>query len=204
MNVQTPSRPRKSEITRAQLIDAAHRVFAREHYQNARITDICAEAGKANGVFYRYFTNKEDIFSACFEQFLADLRESSPPAEAFDEDLPTAIRAATRVYWDKYVSYYGVVTGLFEAGISDPEIARMWRRVRHRGVRQFAHRIALQQEAGRCAHLDPEIAASALMCMFEFSCYNWMSQRIDLVRENVDPEVAIENLYQMIARILEI
>lgn len=208
MNLPAPaqqagaSAPRKREVTRAALIDAARIVFGRAHFQNARIADICAEAGKAVGVFYRYFSSKEEIFAACVDRFFADLLEASPQPQAFDRDASDAIRASTATYWEKYRDHFGVVAGLFEIGMMNPELADIWRKVRQNGIKRFAVRIRKQQQAGKCQDLDPEIAASALMCMLEFSCYNWNAQRLDFPGSAVASETAIRNLFGLIRNAL--
>lgn len=48
--------------TRARVVAAAYRVFARDGFESARITDITAAAGVALGSFYSYFSAKEEIF----------------------------------------------------------------------------------------------------------------------------------------------
>ncbi|MFQ6058255.1 MAG: TetR/AcrR family transcriptional regulator [Anaerolineae bacterium] len=46
---------------RAQILEAATRVFARKGYRGATIREIAAEAGVAEGTIYNYFKNKDDI-----------------------------------------------------------------------------------------------------------------------------------------------
>ncbi|MBR0754416.1 TetR/AcrR family transcriptional regulator [Bradyrhizobium jicamae] len=195
---------RKSEVTRARLLEAARIVFSRDHFQNARITDICSEAGKAVGVFYRYFSDKQEIFFACVDEFFSDLLADSPKAAEFEKDASAAIRASTELYWSKYQQYYGVVASLFEIGMINPEIAALWRQVRENGIKRFAFRIRKQQALGKCATLDAEIAASALMSMLEFSCYNWNSQRLDFPERSIPDQAAIENLFVLIRNALEL
>lgn len=51
----------KRARTRAAIMDAALKVFARDGYQAAAIRTIAHEAGLANGTFYLYFKTKEDL-----------------------------------------------------------------------------------------------------------------------------------------------
>ncbi|QEH80005.1 TetR/AcrR family transcriptional regulator [Sphingomonas sp. C8-2] len=199
----TPAPRRKAEVTREKLIDAARVVFSRDHYQNARIADICAEAGKAVGVFYRYFNDKQDIFIACVDQFFEDLNRASPPAAEFETNTLGAIRQSTTIYWIKYRQYYGVVAGLFETGMVNPEIAGLWHKVRDNGMKRFAFRIRKQHAAGKCLDLDPDIAASALMGMLEFSCYNWNARRLDFQNREIDDDTAIANLFTLLRNALQ-
>ncbi len=50
--------------TREALIAAARRVFERDGFIDARITDIAEEAGAAHGTFYTYFDSKEAALRA--------------------------------------------------------------------------------------------------------------------------------------------
>ena len=52
------------EATRAALLAAAERVFARAGFERARIEDIALEAGRTRGAFYANFENKTEIFIA--------------------------------------------------------------------------------------------------------------------------------------------
>src|SRR5919112_799143 len=58
-------RPRRGErrlITRAQLLDAAERVFARDGLRGASVDTIALEAGYSTGALYSNFKGKEDLF----------------------------------------------------------------------------------------------------------------------------------------------
>ena len=75
--------------TRAVLLDAALRVFARKGAGAASIQEITAEAGVANGTFYNYFRTREDLLAAAtarlaegfFEEITASATGVSDPAE---------------------------------------------------------------------------------------------------------------------------
>jgi AcrR family transcriptional regulator len=57
--------------SRAALVRAARAVFERDGFLEARIVDICAEAGIATGSFYTYFKTKEDAFAAVMARLQA-------------------------------------------------------------------------------------------------------------------------------------
>ena len=54
--------------TRAALLEAAGRIFARDGFEASRIEDIALEAGRSRGAFYANFENKADLFIALREQ----------------------------------------------------------------------------------------------------------------------------------------
>jgi AcrR family transcriptional regulator len=66
-----PRRLRRQEqrqLTRAQLLDAAERVFAREGFRGASVEAIAAEAGYSHGAIYSNFNGKEDLFLVLVEE----------------------------------------------------------------------------------------------------------------------------------------
>src|SRR5580698_8899745 len=57
----------RSEATRARLIRAAEKIFARDGFEAAKLEEIAAEAGYTRGAFYANFDSKEDLFLALLE-----------------------------------------------------------------------------------------------------------------------------------------
>jgi AcrR family transcriptional regulator len=60
-----------ADARRAQLLEAAKRVFVRRGYPAANIADICEEAGVARGTIYQYFRNKRDVLIALLDDLAA-------------------------------------------------------------------------------------------------------------------------------------
>lgn len=80
----------RTAATRRKLIDAAARIFARDGFEAARLEDIAAAAGYTRGALYANFKDKEDLFFALLEHWIAErvieldelLRKAAPnPAE---------------------------------------------------------------------------------------------------------------------------
>lgn len=61
----------RSDITRARLIQAAEKIFARDGFEAARLEEIAAEAGYTRGAFYANFATKQDLFLALLEREIA-------------------------------------------------------------------------------------------------------------------------------------
>jgi AcrR family transcriptional regulator len=67
---------KRAVLTRKELIRAARIVFARDGFEQTRIEEIAARAGKTRGAFYDNFDDKEDVFFAIFEEdILRDKRK---------------------------------------------------------------------------------------------------------------------------------
>ena len=60
--------------TKQRIIDSGVELFSRQWYEAVSVAEICRHCGMSNGVFYRYFPNKEALFREIVEGFL-DLDE---------------------------------------------------------------------------------------------------------------------------------
>jgi AcrR family transcriptional regulator len=62
------SRDERKAETRAALLDAAGRVFARRGFHAAGVDEVAAEAGFSTGALYSNFEGKEDLFLALLQR----------------------------------------------------------------------------------------------------------------------------------------
>ena len=67
-----PTTP-KGRRTRQTILDAASTVFTKDGYVDARMSDVATEAGLSLGGLYRYFENKEDLFSSVIRDIHEEL-----------------------------------------------------------------------------------------------------------------------------------
>lgn len=88
------TRAEKQARTRAELIDAAGRVFARRGYDGASVEEVAEEAGYSHGAVYSNFEGKADLFLAVFEEYMAErVRELAETQAALPSDAPLEARA---------------------------------------------------------------------------------------------------------------
>jgi len=64
MPVKTKDVPRKGEVTRSAIEDAALELFMKQGYHATSMRQIADQAGLALGGIYNHFSGKEDIFAA--------------------------------------------------------------------------------------------------------------------------------------------
>lgn len=57
---------------REAILNAATKVFADKGYFNAKVADIAAEAGIADGTVYLYFKSKDEILHSIFDRAMAE------------------------------------------------------------------------------------------------------------------------------------
>jgi AcrR family transcriptional regulator len=65
-----------ARTTEARLIETAISLFARKWYGIVSVAEICRDAGLSNGVFYKYFDNKEDLFRRILVRVLDMIRQA--------------------------------------------------------------------------------------------------------------------------------
>lgn len=91
------------EESRAKIMEAALRLFARHGYERTSIRMIAAEAGIAQGLLYNYFAGKDELLHALFQRSMADVRASFAAAERAADprtQIEQLIRAAFTVVRD--------------------------------------------------------------------------------------------------------
>ena len=62
---------------RRAILDAAIKVFARQGFHSARVSDVAAEAGVAYGLVYHYFDSKDQMLNELFSERWALLLDAS-------------------------------------------------------------------------------------------------------------------------------
>ena len=78
---------RQSVDRRAALLEAAHQIFAAKGVEAARVSEIVARAGVAQGTFYLYFTSKASLVLALTDKVYAEIRQEVARALAAEESV---------------------------------------------------------------------------------------------------------------------
>jgi AcrR family transcriptional regulator len=93
-------REERKEETRAELLAAARRAFARRGFHGASLEQIAREAGYSTGAIYWHFSGKDDLFLAVFEDYATTrVREWEEIHARAQGDLPQR----ARVYADQWM-----------------------------------------------------------------------------------------------------
>jgi AcrR family transcriptional regulator len=95
---QRLTRAERQQQTRAELLAAAHRVFLRDGFHGASLTQIAEEAGYTFGAVYSNFQNKDDLFLAVMD---AESQRRIPLHVDMLLDAPSVeegLRASAREY----------------------------------------------------------------------------------------------------------
>ena len=159
-----------AERNRAALVAAARRVFERDGYVRARITDIADEAGVAHGSFYSHFDGKPAIFAAVMAEVEEEMLHPGPALTAGD---PVAvIEAANRAYLEAYRRNARLMALLEQVATVDEGFREMRRRRSAAFLERNARAVRRLQRAGVAdPDLDPELTSLALSTMVSRSAY---------------------------------
>jgi AcrR family transcriptional regulator len=95
---------RDSERTRAAILQAAKKEFAKLGLGGARVDGIAEAAGINKRMLYYYFGNKEDLFLAVLEQAYADIRSAERKLNLTTAEPVEAIRRLVGFTWDYYLA----------------------------------------------------------------------------------------------------
>ncbi|WP_137388599.1 TetR/AcrR family transcriptional regulator [Rhodoligotrophos defluvii] len=93
------TQPKKSEVTRARILDAAAHVFRQKGYALTRLSDIAKRARTRTSSIYYYFESREAIVAEVLRianeqtaQFVRDAIAELPPGASVREKITAAIR----------------------------------------------------------------------------------------------------------------
>ena len=96
---EAASKPRKRDITRARVIQAAIDCIYREGFNAAHTNKIVEEAGVTWGVLQYHFGDKDGLMQAVLDRIFADFAQAFADADIHHADLRERIDALIELIW---------------------------------------------------------------------------------------------------------
>lgn len=155
--------------TRQAIEQAARKLFAERGFHGTTLADITSAAGKSSAVFYRYFTDKEDLLADLAESFLHDVVEpsglrvhlpDSPEDDAFFTSVVTG-------YWGMFKQNIGIMIAVAQLAATQQRFADVQNEFRRFGMDIVAASVRRAQQQGYGTELNPEHTAAAIALLFE-------------------------------------
>jgi AcrR family transcriptional regulator len=168
----------KGQARRDQLLEAAHTVFVRKGFVDARVADIVAEANVAQGTFYSYFDSKDTIFREVARINTDRMMEQVAAATVTPPDAPMIdrIRAGLKGYVDVYREHARLIALTEQVGTFTPEMREMRLQIREEWLGRLERVLKRQQAEGIAdPTLDPYMTIQVLGAMADHTCYVWLS-----------------------------
>ena len=120
----------RSEVTRARILDAAHRQFVANGLEGTRMEVIAAEAGVNKSLVYRHYGNREQLYREVLMRAYARVREAEAALELPDDPVEALDRLVsfTLDYYLKNPDF------LILVGIENLKHGEHLRQIRHEGL----------------------------------------------------------------------
>lgn len=193
------TRRARQEQTRARLLTAAVRVFARRGYQGATVPEIAAEAGVSTGAIYSNFDGKEALFHALVademrrgnEQRIADLDQALNVQDAAASAGHRWVSSIDQSR-DSVLLLLELCLDAARGSASQAKVAEELGTVRKNIAAELAR---LQERIGEQLHAPPDELAAAIQAL----CYGYALQRL-VDPESADPDVLISTLTHLVER----
>ena len=160
--LSAPRLSMKGRQTQQAIEDAARELFTQRGFHGTNLADITAAAGKSPAVFYRYFSDKEELLASLAEDFLrdvVDLPKLTDGSDFFD--------AAVGVYWNMFKPNIGIMVAVEQLAVSQPRFAALQNRFRRYGMDIVSASVRHAQQKGFARDLDADHTALAITLLFE-------------------------------------
>jgi len=155
------TKPRKSEVTRAKILDAALELFKERGYEETTMRAIAEAAGVAVGNAYYYFRSKELLIQAFYERSHDEHLAASRKVLDTERGLRDRLLGVMRAKIDTAMPYHRFAAVLFKTA-ADPQsplnpFSDASREIRERSEELFAKVIAGSTKRLRHAELRAEL-----------------------------------------------
>ncbi|HEX6605855.1 MAG TPA: TetR/AcrR family transcriptional regulator [Chloroflexia bacterium] len=158
------------ETQRANILEAARRVFARKG-KAATMADVAQAAGVSQGLAYRYFAGKEQIYRELVEQAVlqAGLATAPPPAESSATPGRRLALLITRLveYRRDHLEIFQLLDQVLNADQAQDEVTEEIRRRGERFVAELRQLIVEGQATGEVGSGDPDQLVIAIIAMLD-------------------------------------
>ena len=92
---------KKSEITRAKLIETARELFLEKGFDGLKMQELADRAGMNKGLLHYYFKTKEALFQAIFKEAVQDLFGGVSKELLSNHTLEVKMHTVIDMYFDK-------------------------------------------------------------------------------------------------------
>jgi AcrR family transcriptional regulator len=139
---ESPRAARKSEATRARILESALNLFRERGFDESTMRDIASAAGVATGAAYYYFESKEALVMAFYQEANIAMHERIQAALSKKTELKSRLRAVVDVKFDYFAPNRKFLGALLRHA-ADPEhplspFSKETREIRERDMLHFS------------------------------------------------------------------
>lgn len=152
------------EERRGQILDTASRVFARKGLAGTRIVDIATAGEMSQGLIFRYFASKEEVFAAVVEKALQSATDLAQAALQQPCSPLEKLRWLLQIYlpgmWYK-PDYALVILNALNSEATPQEVRELVLEQGKLTLQLYRQLIVEGQEAGEVVQDDPDMLTLA-------------------------------------------
>jgi AcrR family transcriptional regulator len=163
----------KARRTRAQLIEAATKVFAEQGFQNTAVAQIAEHAGVSLGTFYQYFRNRDEVLAAMVGDSLRGM-ETDTGAGWRVTDGVEGLTRIFRIYVDAYTRSIDIVRVWENVSQTEAAMVAIRKEAARNITGQFAAELRRASKAGEIRTMtarEAMLTARALAGMADRVCF---------------------------------
>lgn len=152
---------------RAQLLNVARTVFARDGYHTVTMDDVASEAGITKPILYDHFPSKRELYLALLETDLDELRQRVHAALSASTGNRERIRASIQSYFDFVDEHAEGFRLLMQEAIGAEREFRDMIGAFREGVHKEVADVIAKGSKGKVPRADAEVVAQGLIGMTE-------------------------------------
>jgi AcrR family transcriptional regulator len=154
----------KTLLQSEKILTAAARLFATQRFHEARMEDIAAAAAVGKGTLYRYFKDKEELYTALLARASVQLPErlhQVVASEAGPRAQLEAVVKALLAYFDENPHLFDLIQ--HAEVMHGPDAEFPWQKARFQNLKIVKDVLEEGRRCGEFAVADPELAALMLL-----------------------------------------
>ena len=191
MQPRSPARESRGDQTRRRIFESAEKIFGRDGYHNASISEIMQTAQLGLGTFYLYFASKLEVFTFVLQTRRAQWTEETRRAAEEEADKRIGARRALATYFGWIAERPALLRMFREAEGVDRALART---LYLEPARACAVRAAEAMDAGVIDRADPDVVAWYVLGVAEFAVLGSISWHHDAERLDAFVDIVAQTL----------
>jgi AcrR family transcriptional regulator len=165
MKIRRSPATERGTATYEALLRAGVSVLSRRGFRQASVAEICRHSRVANGTFYQYFLDKEQLFLTLIERLTTQLQRHLKEATVHSAPKIEQLQAALRAHLEFIGSHTALYRVFREAEFIHTELPK---RLYGQLAQFYQEILQTGQSQGQLRHLDPETVSFSLIGMAEF------------------------------------
>lgn len=186
------TREEKAQVTYSRLMDGAAKVIGRDGYAAATIAKITSEAGIAQGTFYNYFEDRQELFDTLLPhvgQQMLDYIRDAMAASVLGADREVARFKAFCDYLSENPGFYRL---LYEAEVFSPPAFAKHIRSLVEGYRNAFRRAEERREIGHYSDDELEVVIFILLGARAYVSMQFIAGVGEQTGDRLVPDAAVE------------